>query len=305
VSAGDLGADGPTVGRGKRSRHTIERYGTALWLLALAILFGVLAYVIYPKDAPAAPEDAVQGVAVLANFSPTGIAVSQTPDPSVNGFSLQIILHAMRPVSHSGYVTIVLPRTAWGSQHSCPAPAYCPPNRAGVKDATYKLPTKWIDVGSSEPAPDRYELRQTITVDDVPTNMSVNAEYIAVLTPPISFQLEPVPVRRLPSYPYVRLLSVYAEQVPNGSAYTWSVGASPDYVNGFDRWTATSAGAIQDTASPMLDSGTDLTVAARNGNLEFIAGIVVGVAGGALVGSLQEFLTSRRKGEQGASAESD
>ena len=55
----------------------------------------------------------------------------------------------------------------------------------------------------------------------------------------------------------------------------------------------------------MLDSGTDLTVAARNGNLEFIAGIVVGVAGGALVGSLQEFLTSRRKGEQGASAESD
>jgi hypothetical protein len=52
VSAEDLGADGPTVGRGKRSRHTIERYGTALWLLALAILFGVLAYVIYPKDAP-------------------------------------------------------------------------------------------------------------------------------------------------------------------------------------------------------------------------------------------------------------
>jgi len=291
------------VGQGKRTRRTIERYRTPLWLLALAILFGVLAYVIYPKDAPAAPEDALQGVAVLANFSPTGIAVSQTPDPTVNGFSLQIILHAMRPVSHSGYVTIVLPRTAWGSPHSCPTQAYCPPNLAGVKDATYKLPTNWTDVGNKEPAPDRYELRQTIKVYDVATNMNLNAEYIAVLTPPISFQLGPAPFRNVPSYPYVQVESVYAEQTQNGGAYTWNVGASPDYVNGFDRWTGTSAGALQDTASPTLDSGTDLTVAARNGNLQFIAGIVVGVAGGALVGSLQEFFTSRRKAEQAASAE--
>jgi hypothetical protein len=98
---------------------------------------------------------------------------------------------------------------------------------------------------------------------------------------------------------------VYAEQVPNGSAYTWTTGATPDYVNGFDRWTATSAGALQDTATPTLDSGTDLTVAARNANYQFIAGIVVGIAGGALVGALQEFLACRRKPEQAASAESD
>jgi hypothetical protein len=103
----------------------------------------------------------------------------------------------------------------------------------------------------------------------------------------------------------VKVLGVYAEQVPNGRAYTWTVGATPVNVNGFDRWTATTAGALQDAASPTLDSGTNLTVQARDGNYQFIAGIVVGIAGGALVGALQEFLACRRKAEQAASAESD
>ncbi len=303
MSAGEQEADGPTTGRGTRLRRTVDRYRTPLWLLALAIVFGVVAYLVYPTDAPAAPEDAVQGVAVLATFTPSGIAVSQTPDPAVNGFRLQIILHAKGRVAHTGYVTIALPRTAWGSAGVCPAPAYCPPDRSGVKDAAYPLPTKWSDAGKLEPSADRYELRQTITVSDVATNVSLNAEYVAVLTPPISFQLAPVPFRTLPSYPYVQVLSVYAEQVPNGSTYTWTTGATPVYVNGFDRWTATSAGALQDAASPTLDSGTDLTVQARNGNLQFIAGIVVGVAGGALVGSLQEWINRRRKAEQAARTE--
>jgi hypothetical protein len=305
VSAEEPGAVGPTMGRGKRLRRAIQPYRTPLWLLALAIVFGALAYRIYPEDAPAAPEDAVQGVAVLADFTPSAIAVSQTPDAAVNGFRLQIILHAKRPVSHSGYVTIVLPATAWGSSGACPHPAICPSDRASLKDATYNLPARWSDGGKTEPTADRYELRQTITVSDVGTNVSLNAEYVGVLTPPISFLLSPVPFRNLPSYPYVKVLSVYATHVPNGSAYTWTIGATPVYVNGFDRWTATTAGALQDAASPTLDSGTNLTVQARDGNLQFIAGIVVGIAGGALVGSLQEFLACRRKAEQAAGAESD
>jgi hypothetical protein len=293
------------MGRGKRLRRAIQPYGTPLWLLALAIAFGVVAYLIYPTDAPAAPEDAVQGVAVVADFTPSGIVVSQTPDAAVNGFRLQIILHAKRRVSHTGYVTIVLPATAFGSSGACPPAALCPPNNAGVKEVEYSLPARWSDAGKAEPAADRNELRQTITVSDVGTNVSLNAEYVGVLTPPIAFQLAPVPFQNLPSYPYVKVLGVYAEQVPNGSAYTWTIGSTPVYVNGFDRWTATTAGALQDAASPTLDSGTNLTVQARNGNYQFIAGIVVGIAGGALVGALQEYLACRRKAEQAASAESD
>ncbi len=305
MSAEEPGADGPTMGRGKRLRRAMQPYRTPLWLLALAIVFGVLAYLIYPTDAPAAPENAVQGVAVVADFTPSAIAVSQTPDAAVNGFKLQIILHAERRVSHTGSVYIALLATAWG-QSGCPAPAvHCPPNSSGVKNAQYHLPARWYDAGKSEPAAYRYELRQTITVSDVGTNVSVNAEYVGVLTPPIAFQLAPVPPQILPSYPYVKVLGVYAEQVPNGNAYTWTIGATPVYVNGFDRWTGTTAGTLQEAASSTLESGTNLTVQARNGNYQFLAGIVVGIAGGALVGALQEFLASRRKTEQAASAESD
>jgi hypothetical protein len=293
------------MGRGKRLRRAIQPYRTPLWLLALAIVFGVLAYLIYPTDAPAAPEDAVQGVVVLADFTPSGIVVSQTTDAAVNGYRLQVILHAKRRVSHTGFVTIVVPATAWGSSGACPPHALCPPDSAGGKYAQFSLPAPWSDAGKSQPAADRYELRQTITVSDVGSNVSLNAEYVGVLTPPIAFQLAPVPFQNLPSYPYVKVLGVYAEQVPNGNAYTWTIGATPVYVNGFDRWTATTAGALQDAASPTLDSGTNLIVQARNGNYQFIAGIVVGIAGGALVGALQEFLACRRKAEQPASAESD
>ena len=70
-------------------------------------------------------------------------------------------------------------------------------------------------------------------------------------------------------------------------------------MNGSERWTVASAGSIEDTVSPTLNSGTDLAVQARNGNLQFIAGIVVGVAGGALVVALQEWLDARRKPKPG------
>jgi hypothetical protein len=305
VSAEEPGADAPTRGRVKPLGRAIQPYGTPLWLLALAIVFGVAAYLIYPTDAPAAPGNAVEGVAVLADFTPSGIAVSQTPDAAVNGFKLQIIVYAKRRVSHTGYVTIALPATAWG-QSGCPHPAVrCSPNSTGVKNAEYVLPARWSDAGKAEAAADSHELRQTVTVSDIGTNVSLNAEYVGVLTPPIEFLLAPVPFRILPSYPYVKVLGVYAEQVPNGNAYTWTTGATPVYVNGFDRWTGTTAGALQDAASPTLDSGTNLTLQAQNGNYQFITGILVGIAGGALVGSLQEFLACRRKAEQAARAGSD
>ena len=140
-------------------------------------------------------------------------------------------------------------------------------------------------------------MRLTIKVSGVGSNLSSNAEYITVLEPPMSFQ------QLAPNLPYVQVQSVYAESVP-GNGYTWNTGTSPVYLDGFDRWTGTSASALQDTASPTLDSGTDLGVQARDGNRQFIVGIVLGAAGGALVGSLQEFLDSRRKSGQGGATQS-
>lgn len=292
MSTGELRADDAAETRGKRLRHSLSRYRTPLWLLGLALLLGLAAYVIYPKDAPVAGSDAVQGVVVFANFTPSAVVANQTPEPQVNGFSLQIVVHAAEEVgAPSGTITIALPGRAWGSYVRCATPAYyCVHDRAGLKDASYHLPQSWYNAGKNEPAADQYELRMTITVPDVGSNVNSNAEYVAVLTPPISFEQ----LASGSTYNYVQVQSVYAERVPS-DAYTWTTGSIPDYVNGFDRWTSTSAGALQDAASPALDSGTDLALQDRNGNLQFIAGIVLGSAAGALVGALQEFLDSRRK----------
>ena len=270
-------------------RRLIGQYGTALWLLSLAVVLGVGAYLIYPDDAPVVPADAVQGVAVFADFTPNAMNINEIPDPAVNGLTLQIVLHAASRLPHSGSIDVVLPATAWGSRSSCPVTAVrCTTDVAGLKKVSFFLPHTWQDYGSTNPPPDRYELRMSTTVPDVGSNLGRNDEFVSVLIPPISFQ-------STPSLSYTKVFTVYAEQVPGGGAYTWTTGTNPVYVDGFERWTVASAGSIEDTVSPTLNSGTDLAVQSRNGNLQFVAGIVVGVAGGALVVALQEWLDSRRK----------
>jgi len=223
-----------------------------------------------------------------ANFTPNAINVNEIPDPGVNGLTLQIWLHAASKLPHTGSVDVVLP-----SNVQCPELADgCRVDTAGLKDVSYFLPQKWQDHKSTNPAAERYELRMSITVSDVGSNLSRNSEFVSVLIPPISFQ-------QIGSPSYTQVFTVYAEHVPAGNAYTWTTGTDPVYLDGFDRWTVMSAGSKQDTVSPTLNSGTDLGVQARNGNLQFIAGIVVGVAGGALVGAVQEWLDARRKPKLG------
>ena len=281
-------ATGPTrSGPASRLRRLIGHYRTSLWLLSLAVLLGVVAYVIYPKDAPVVPDDAVQGVAVRANFTPNAINVNEIPDPGVNGLTLQIWLHAASKLPHTGSVDVVLPSNA-----HCPALAPgCNVDRAGLKNISYFLPQKWQDHRSTNPSAERYKLRMSITVPGVGSNLSRNDEFVSVLIPPISFQ-------QIGSPGYTQVFTVYAEQVPGRNAYTWTMGTNPVYLDGFERWTVTSAGSIADTVSPTLNSGTDLGVQARNGNLQFIAGIVVGVAGGALVGAVG-MADARRKPKLG------
>jgi hypothetical protein len=258
------------------------------------VVLGVAAYVNYPKVATAAPEDAVQTLAVVAPFTPNAINVNQTPDPQDDGFSLQVVLHVghPQPQQQTAYVQIDLPPTAWGSRKACAIVHHCVIDAAGLKDASFYFPGNWVLDKSQLPA-DREELTFNLKVWDTGSNLSRNDEYVSVLTPPISFQVES-------SLAYVKVSTLYAEQVPGGGAYTWNTGAEPVYLSGFDRWTATSAGTLLDTVSPTLDSGIDLGVQDRNGNLQFIAGIVVGAAGGALIGALQEYLDARPKTRRAA-----
>jgi len=298
VTDGAAGAHGPPGAI--RAGGVLSRYRTSLWLFAITVALALLAYAIYPETAPVIPSDAVKSVAVVADFHASALNVNQVPDPRMAGFTLQIVVHASAaptasPGSRTGAVWVQLPGSAWGWKRRCPPPVVtCPHVGAGLRDASFWLASRWV-YDPTQLQPYRWENTVTFTVPGVGSNVSDNDEYISVLTPPISFQFSPDPSFANLSFQPVPTL--FAIRVPN-NAYTWTTGADPVYLDGFDRWSSTSSGSIQDTVSPTLVSGTDLGVLDRNGNLQFIAGIVVGVAGGTLVGSLQEWMSSRRRPQE-------
>jgi hypothetical protein len=80
------------------------------------------------------------------------------------------------------------------------------------------------------------------------------------------------------------------------SAYDWT-GIPPSVLRpGFIVWTEQ----VDDgRVDPQVVTGLDRTAANRDRSSEFLAGALIGVAGGAVVGALQEALNVRRRSEKG------
>ena len=92
----------------------------------------------------------------------------------------------------------------------------------------------------------------------------------------------------------------YFVALANGNSYTWdsgSTGYTPEYFGGEESWTYQSNVASTPTndviASSISDSGVNLSLQDRATKRALIAGVLLGIAGGAIVGALQE-LTDRR-----------
>jgi hypothetical protein len=288
-----------TGGRtGGSVRAWAGRYRTSLWLFGVAVVLGVAAYVLYPTDAPVAPVLALHGVAVVADFTPTSIDVLQSPDPAVHGIHIEVDVRAPAPRRHLGEVAVGLPLKAWGSAQACPSStAGCPQiASADQKTVLLYLPDAWTDSGS--PGPYRYELRLRLDVAEIGTNLVQNHEYAAALVPPISFQLATTRAsfKETSRLPYVQVPTNYGEVISGASAYTWNLGAVPAYAGGFDRWTGASASGLASAVEPTYASAVNLDVQAHDSDLQFIVGVLVGVAGGALIGGVQAAIDVRRKG---------
>jgi hypothetical protein len=266
-------------------------------LFAVAVVLGIAAYVLYPTDAPVAPVPALQAVGVVADFTPTSIDVLVSPDPAVQGLHIEIDLRAAhKPVPGLGVTVVALPLRAWGSANACPQrPVRCTP----VPDADEKmvqlpLPSTWVRLGSSSLS--RHELRLSLNVAQTGANLVQNHEYAAALVPPISFQRATTlaSFKHAAHLPYVQVLTNYGEAISGASAYTWNTGAVPAYAAGYDRWTGASASGLASTVSPTYASAVNLDVQAHASDLQFIVGVLVGVAGGALIGGVQEAIDARR-----------
>jgi hypothetical protein len=130
----------------------------------------------------------------------------------------------------------------------------------------------------------------SIVISAIEPNLVQNPEFVATLLPPISVQEEQVQQHSLQ---YTPVPVNYSEQVEGGENYTWKEGKIPVVVSGSAHFVYSSAGDLPSAVPQTLNTGIDLAVQDRNSNLVFIAGTLLGIAGGALVGAITEGIRAR------------
>jgi hypothetical protein len=263
-----------------------------LVLLLLTAVTGISAYLVYPKSTSVTVQGALQGIEVVGTTPLTAVDVEEAPNSSANGITLAVSLrNESGKTPEDGRLVLVVPSGAWGSADGCaPNALVCTPdNQPGFKDAAFTFPGQWVDAGSAQSIA-RYEVHLTIIVSDISPNLVQNAEYIATLLPPISVTEEQVQQHSLQ---YTAVPVNYSERVQRGENYTWKEGRVPVVVNGSAHFVYSSAGDLQSAVPQTLNTGIDLSIQDKNTNLVFIAGTLLGIAGGALVGAITESLRAR------------
>jgi hypothetical protein len=166
----------------------------------------------------------------------------------------------------------------------------CTPDpQPGYKDAAFTFPKQWVDLTSAAPIA-RYETQLSMVISDIEPNLVQNSEFVATLLPPISVQEEQVQQRSLR---YTPVPVNYSERVEGGEKYTWKEGKIPVVVSGLAHFEYSSAADLPSAVPQTLNTGIDLAVQDGNSNLVFIAGTLLGIAGGALVGAITEGMRAR------------
>ena len=271
----------------------------ALVLAGLGIVFGGfgVALLLATRDVPVVPEGGIQEVVISAAVVPDQIVVALTPDGKYR-VQVGIILNAVQGRGKVEVAFLIrhedLPPGAL-----CPSGASCNTSFTGTV-VQYGGATGWTDDGSYG----NWQFTRTVSVPDLGWGVAENAEYVSVTHPDVYDYLT------TGSKPVAEsgISTIYHAYVPNGDAYTWDSGAAsvtPIYLGlGTEEWTSptAAAGPVNSTAegplyplefvaaSPITDSGVNLSVQNWHNYEIFLAGVALGIAGGAVVGAVQERL---------------
>jgi hypothetical protein len=299
-------------GDGKRSarpRGFLTRLGrfvgrqrVPLFLFAVAVLSGLATYKIYPRTPPVTVQGGVQRITVVGPVEPADLDINEKPNGH-DGITLAVALRAPQPLQDP------FPAERLVVAVTSPPSSTCPPiarsgaasgqaiacqTANGAQTLYYQFPQQpWVNVGSGAIQQYQYLVSETVTIPDVAANVAQDSQDIATSLPPVSVLHyvyttgQPIPaLTYMASPPAVD----FGEQVANGEDYTWQ-GAVPVYTDGSDHWIYSSASSAPAALNPTLDNGTDLAVQNRNTTLIFVAGILLGIAGGALVSALQAVIS--------------
>jgi hypothetical protein len=256
----------------------LHAYLKSMVLLVTAVIAGVAALVCFPKDAPVAPSGGLRLVTIDTPFAPSTASVTLTDDHSRNGVTVVAQVISTTQQSARATLSITVPRTTWGGANKCPPPARCTVF-GGAKNVSFGFPrsTKYL-VGVYT----YYRESVQVFIPDVGYNTAWNSEYISATLPNVQVYL-----LRAGNYIREDVPITIAVRIPDASKYTWTSG-SPPVVNGSDvAWEFTSPpGAAQ------VNNGVSLPAQDLATKLIFLAGALLGIAGGALVGAIQEAVKS-------------
>lgn len=286
-TAADEGADHPVsvsdraarivAALRRRGRRLIHDYTKTVALLIVAIAAGLAALVCFPTDTPVAPNGRLRSIEVDATgFSPKWVYIQLTPRRSRNATEIDAEVTSDAPPSSPAVLKIEVPPMTWGKSSYCgPGASRCA-RQPGEKAAYFRFrkPIAFFNVAQLQ-----YKQITHVYVPGVGYNVAKNGEYVSAILPSVQTYLTQ-PRQGLIHEDVDTDIAMY---MLRASRYTWTLGAPPDISGGYATWSFAPAPGSEEVAN-----GVSLSVQDEDTRLTFIAGALLGIAGAALVGAIQE-----------------
>lgn len=285
--------------------YYFKRSNATQWLLAVFLLAMIGAFLLYPSRAPIYRPPPLSMQILLLNATAVSEVTYNVSPASPNAFAMTLQFHFSRARSST-----TSPRPAAEMRMSLPTgviPESChhangdemappPPGQCAYTSNKYQGGSLVLVANAKEdlPSPGRYwtdilNLRlksqgpwntNGLTVEAQLPVLKVYTTLNGVSTP------TPLPLNDNP-------ITYVSYRVPDAISYDWSGGPPPNSVSNSDgaEWDEP----LQSLSVPIAVGGTNSSSASLDSLRTLAAGTLLGVAGGALVGAIQEF--THRKSE--------
>lgn len=264
----------------RRLGHFLRTYLKSMVLLVTAIIAGVAALLCFPTDAPVAPNGVLETITIDTPFVPYLVYVAMEDDHARNGITVDAEVTSASPPPAGALLGIVVPKTTWGGINKCsPMPSRCVAS-GDEKSVSFGFPSKPFQY--VEGSHKFYRDIVDVFIPGAGFSVAWNNEYVSAILPNVQVYLSK-------SGNYIRedVPLTIAVRLPGAGKYTWTSGGPPLVAGSYVAWSFTSP-----PGSAQVNNGVSLHAQDLDTKLIFLAGALLGIAGGALVGAIQEAVKS-------------
>ena len=253
-----------------------RRYLKSSVLLLTAAVAGLAALVCFPTDSPVAPRGGLQNISVDTPVVPSTVSFWLTDVRARNEIVVAAQVVTTTPQTAHSTLSIVVPGATWGGLSRCsPQPSHCVPF-GSAKDFRVGL-TRWTKFVIGQQT--FYREFARVLVPHAGYNTSSNDEYISATLPNAEVYLQ----SKRAGYVRQDVPRNLTLWIPHADRYTWTSGSLPAVSGPYATWEFTTP-----PGSALVANGVSLPVQDADSKLLFLAGALLGVAGGAIVGAIQE-----------------